>query len=346
LPQPPQADAQPADVPEDEAGGEPPPPPPGDDAASEPPASAEGPLEDRVLEAARAAIPAGLLAQLQAAVAAGLSRRPPPGKAGEARANRTRGRIAGTRRHVPGDGGRVAVVDTLRNAAPWQPLRRREADLAGRSLPSGRRVEVRSDDLRAHRYRQHLQTVTLFAVDASGSSALHRLAEAKGAVELLLADCYVRRDEVALVAFRGHAAELLLPPTRSLVRVKRSLAGLPGGGGTPLAAGIETAATLARAVLARGQQPSLVFLTDGRANVARDGTPGRERGEADALAAVRGLRALGVACLVIDTSPRPGPASRHLAEAMGARYLALPHADAATVARAVQAAAPDARVAA
>ena len=31
---------------------------------------------------------------------------------------------------------------------------------------------------------------------------------------------------------------MLLPPTRSLVRAKRSLAALPGGGGTPLAAGI------------------------------------------------------------------------------------------------------------
>ena len=59
------------------------------------------------------------------------------------------------------------------------------------------------------------------------------------AVELLLADCYVRRDEVAVIAFRGKGAELLLPPTRSLVRAKRALAGLPGGGGTPLAHALE-----------------------------------------------------------------------------------------------------------
>ena len=90
-------------------------------------------------------------------------------------------------------------------------------------------MEVRRDDFRIVRFRQRIGTTTVFAVDASGSSAMHRLGEAKGAVELLLADCYVRRDQVALLAFRGQGATLLLPPTGSLLRAKRSLAGLPGG---------------------------------------------------------------------------------------------------------------------
>ena len=159
------------------------------------------------------------------------------------------------------------------------------------------RVEVRREDFHVTRYRERAETTTIFVVDASGSSALHRLAEAKGAVELLLAECYVRRDRVALVAFRGAGAELLLPPTRSLVRAKRSLAGLPGGGGTPLACGLDAAALIAEGVLRRGGTPTLVVLTDGRANVARDGTHGRELAQRDATTAARRLRARGVAAV-------------------------------------------------
>ncbi|MFN5457531.1 VWA domain-containing protein, partial [Bradyrhizobium sp.] len=112
-------------------------------------------------------------------------------------------------------------------------------------------------------FKQRSGTTTIFVVDASGSSALQRLAEVKGAVELLLAECYIRRDEVALIAFRGKGAELLLPPTRSLTRAKRSLAALPGGGGTPLSAAIFAATELALAVKAKGQAPTIVLMTDG-----------------------------------------------------------------------------------
>jgi magnesium chelatase subunit D len=198
-------------------------------------------------------------------------------------------------------------------------------------------VEVRQDDFRITRYKQRSETTTIFVVDASGSAALHRLAEAKGAVELLLADCYVRRDRVAMVAFRGPGAELLLPPTRSLVRAKRSLAGLPGGGGTPLAAGIDAAVELADGVQRRGGTPVVVLLTDGRANVSREGIGGRAQAAEDALASARAFRVADLKALVVDMSPRPRPDAEKLAHEMGAVYLPLPHADAAALSGAVQA---------
>ncbi len=290
-------------------------------------------LEDQILEATKAAIPAGLLAQLQMGKLR-RSRSRATGKAGAVQNAQTRGRPAGVLHGEPRAGLRLNVVETLRAAAPWQRLRREERARSGQ--PSTR-IEVRQDDFRITRFKHKSETTTIFVVDASGSSALHRLAEAKGAVELLLADCYVRRDKVALVAFRGQGADVLLPPTRSLVRAKRSLAGLPGGGGTPLASGIDLGMILADSVKRRGGTPVLILMTDGRANVARDGSGGRTRANDEALAAARVVRSLEITALVIDTSPRPQQQGRDLAREMGAVYLPLPHADANSLTQAVRA---------
>ncbi len=316
-------------------------PPPEQDEQADPPPPDERTLEDLLLAAATAAMPRGLLAQLHSAENRA-RRSQGGGRAGALQKEAKRGRPAGVRAGDTRRGDRLNIIETLRAAAPWQRLRRRES-APGQGLASGSRrprVDVRAQDFRVTRYKQKSETATIFVVDASGSSALNRLAEAKGAVELLLADCYVRRDRVALISFRGRSAELLLPPTRSLVRAKRSLGGLPGGGGTPLAAGIDAAAQLADAVRRHGETPSIVFLTDGKANIGRAGAPGREAAEADALSAARALRASGVATLLVDTSPRTQPQAQQLAREMNALYLALPYADARGLSAAVRAALP------
>ncbi len=300
--------------------------PPDPDPSREPdPVDTGKPLEDRVLEAAQAAIPAGLLAQLREQ--AGRSRSV-AGKSGTLGRAGQRGRPAGVRAGDPRRSLRLNLIETLRAAAPWQGTRR---------APGQTRIAVRPGDIRVTHMKQRSETTTIFVVDASGSAALARLAEAKGAVELLLAECYVRRDRVAVLAFRGRAAQLLLPPTRSLVRAKRALAGLPGGGGTPLATGIDAGSALAADVRRRGGTPTLVLLTDGRANVARDGKGNRARAEEEALAAARQLRAAGMRVLLVDTSARPHAPNERLAMQMGARYLPLPYADAASLSRTIQA---------
>ena len=297
-------------------------------------------LSESVLEAAHAAIPAGLLAALQVGKAA-KARALAAGRSGAVQKSQTRGRPMGARRGEPRAGSRLNVIETLRAAAPWQKLRElQNPTAAGTQL---RRVQVRREDFHVTRFKQQSQTTTLFVVDASGSSALHRLAEAKGAVELLLADCYVRRDRVAVLAFRGKTAELLLPPTRSLARAKRALAGLPGGGGTPLASAIDAARELADQISRRGETPIVVLLTDGRGNMARDGTPGRVKAGQDALAAARQMRLSGVTALLLDTSPQPQAAAQALALDMGATYVPLPHAGAQAVSKIVQLAGASAR---
>jgi magnesium chelatase subunit D len=343
----PDSDTPPADPPEpppSPADAAPPAPPPPDaaDASGERP-EAEQPLEpaalqDMLLQAALAALPPDLLLRLQAGRSAAQQRAGAAGRSGAMVKGGRRGRPVGVRRGEPRGGLRLNVIETLRAAAPWQRLRRAAAEAAGRPADAPRRIEVRADDFHITPLRQRRETTTIFTVDASGSAALNRLAEAKGAVELLLADCYVRRDRVAVLGFRGRGAELLLPPTRSLVRAKRSLAALPGGGGTPLAAAIEASAALADAVQRRGDTPLVVLLTDGRGNVALDGTGGRQQAEADALQCATRLRLLGCAVLLIDTSPQPTPSAARLAEALRARYLPLPYADATRLSLAVRAA--------
>ncbi len=293
-------------------------------------------LAETVLAAATASIPGGLLARIRP-VGGELARPRSGGRAGVMQHATQHGRPAGVRRGEPRAGARLNIIATLRAAAPWQRLRR-PAESGYMPDAGGARIQVRREDFHVTRFRQRAQTTTIFALDASGSAALHRLAEAKGAVELLLADCYVRRDRVAVIAFRGRNAEILLPPTRSLVRAKRSLAGLPGGGGTPLAAGIDAAAHLAQGVLRQGGTPLLVLLTDGRANVSRAGTGGREQAWQEALLAARALRAARLGAMLVDTSPQPQPAAQRLAAEMHAAYLPLPHAGAADLSAAVRSA--------
>ena len=106
---------------------------------------------------------------------------------------------------------------------------------------------------------------------------------------------------------------------RSLARAKRSLAGLHGGGGTPLATAFDAARVMADQISRKGETPIVVLLTDGRGNMAHDGSPGRARADMDALAAARQLRLAGITALLLDTSPKPQAAAQVLVYEMGAR---------------------------
>lgn len=278
--------------------------------------------EEMLIEAVRALLPDDLLDRLRAQTA-----RIGKGEgSGAARKGNRRGRPLPSRPGRMGDGARVDLVATLRVAAPWQKLR------------TGPGVRVRAGDLRFRRFEEKSDRLLVFAVDASGSAALARLGEAKGAVELLLAQAYARRDHVALIGFRGAGAEVLLPPTRSLVQTKRRLAALPGGGGTPLAAGLKAALGMADQARRRGLTPTVIVLTDGRANIALDGRADRARAGEEAQAMGRALRAQGVDAVVIDTGNRPEPALKQLAQAMDGVWLPMPRADAQRLSKAVAAA--------
>ncbi|MGC9418932.1 MAG: magnesium chelatase subunit D [Rhodovulum sp.] len=286
------------------------------------------PLQDILLEAAKATLPADLLAML----AAKKANRGAGGNsgAGAKRKGNRRGRPIPSRRGRLDTGSRLDVISTLRAAAPWQTIRRQESRFE-------RSLHIRTDDFRIRRFEEKSDRLLIFVVDASGSAAMTRLAEAKGAVEILLAEAYARRDHVALVAFRNDGAELLLPPTRSLVQTKRRLAALPGGGGTPLASGLKVAMEVALQSKGRGMTPTVALMTDGRANIALDGSANRALAAEDATRMATAIRLQGFPSMVIDMGQRPERSLKALADTLGAPYIPLPRADADRLSSAVSA---------
>lgn len=219
----------------------------------------------------------------------------------------------------------LALIDTLRAAAPYQRLRAVERvtplqadtplNVVERSVTSeclcqrapqaerhdlkGLSIVVKPQDYRRKAREKRIGAYQLFVVDASGSmAARHRMEATKGAILSLLRDSYVHRDSVGLIVFRKDSAEVLLPFTRSVERAERLLATLPTGGKTPLAQGLRVAYTMCDRLLRRhsAERIQMICITDGRATSGASEDP---VGEAKQWARILGT--LPVDCIVIDT---------------------------------------------
>ena len=294
-----------------------------DEAPSDLPSSEK--LQEMMIAAAMASLPPDVLEGLLTKPGRNLGNT--SGRSGQFRSGMQRGRPLPPRTGRPGGHARLHILSTLRAAAPKQRLR-------GNTQQG--RVAIRSEDFHVHRYQQHSSSCLILALDASGSAALQRLAEAKGAVELLLQQSYARRDSVCIVSFKGAKAQLLLPMTRSLVRAKRAMMGLPGGGGTPLALALKMACEQATQLQRQGVTPILVVLSDGRANVNLQGLGGRAQAQADAQQWAAQWRQTGHRCLWIDTSLQPDTQVQNMAQTMGGSYLPMPQVQAQRMASAME----------
>ena len=203
----------------------------------------------------------------------------------------------------------LALVDTLRAAAPYQRLRAatktEQEKLSTQSQQlkhqggKGLSLVIKPQDYRRKAREKRIGAYQLFVVDASGSMAVrHRMEATKAAILSLLRDSYVHRDSVGLIVFRKDSAEVLLPFTRSVERAERLLATLPTGGKTPLAQGLRVAYTMCDRLLRRhsAERIQMICITDGRATSGASEDP---VGEAKQWARILGT--LPVDCIVIDT---------------------------------------------
>ncbi|HEV2799188.1 MAG TPA: magnesium chelatase ATPase subunit I [Pyrinomonadaceae bacterium] len=238
---------------------------------------------------------------------------------------RARGRYARAVAHRTGD-AKVALDATLRVAAASQSSRRRDEI-------SPRAFAIESGDLRYKQFTRRAGTLFIFAVDTSGSMALNRISQAKGALVRLLRQSYVKRDRVALVTFRERDARVLMQPSASSARACRLLDALPVGGATPLTSGLLRALEIAERAARRGtERIRLLVFTDGRANVPGDRQVGQDRAsvrrqiksEVERIGVA--LQRASVASVVVDTQNRftSGGEGRALAEALGGHYAHLP----------------------
>ena len=203
----------------------------------------------------------------------------------------------------------LALVDTLRAAAPYQRLRAatkmEQEKLSTQSQQlehqssKGLSIVVKPQDYRRKAREKRVGAYQLFVVDASGSmAARHRMEATKSAILSLLRDSYIHRDSVGLIAFRKESAEVLLPFTRSVERAERLLASMPTGGKTPLAHGLRMAYTMCDRLLRahRAERIQIICITDGRATSGDSEDP-----VAESKQWARILGTLPVDCIVIDT---------------------------------------------
>ena len=242
---------------------------------------------------------------------------------GQSKISFQRGRPLPSINGIPNGRNKLDLIGTLKSAAPWQLVRKEIS-----TIRDNLKIEFRTSDIQIKKFKDLKNRVIIFTVDASGSLAVGRLAEAKGAVELLLSNAYSSRDLVALISFRGESAETLLTPTRSLSKTKRVLGSLPGGGGTPLALGLMSTLKLSIDYSQKGFTPINVILTDGKANVDLKGENGRASALDDSAKVSKLFILNKLKTIVIDTSQRESETAKDLAQNLQGKYLLLPRANA------------------
>ncbi|WP_433968697.1 VWA domain-containing protein [Tunturiibacter gelidiferens] len=256
-----------------------------------------------------------------------LPQTPPPGKENEGTDEMTQQRFSSLSVRTPElrwtvDDSRSGTTGGRKGQAPGPVVRTRKNERPG-ELDSRLSVleaviqtgqpSPRPQDLYEKMREPLVASRFLFVVDSSGSHAAHeRMRMVKGAVAGLIERSLRRRDEVAVIVFRGESAEILVAPTSDVATVLAALEYLPTGGRTPLAHALELANQFVT------PETLLLLVTDGRANVPYGSNDAWD----DALQAAAKIQCPG---LVVDTesSNNAFGKAKELADTMRAECISL-----------------------
>ncbi len=188
----------------------------------------------------------------------------------------------------------IDIFGTILKAAPRQSARRK-----ANTVNDDVRLIVKKSDLQRKVREHRIGNTLIFVLDASGSLRANKRMEAlKGTIFNVLTEAYVKRDKVALIAFRDGDVDLALPITGSVDLANKRLRELPSGGNSPIADALSYAKRYIQSnqIKSRESKYVLIFLSDGRANASSFGDAPID----DAKKVAKALATLNVKKVFID----------------------------------------------
>lgn len=159
-------------------------------------------------------------------------------------------------------GDDIDIVATIKEAAIWQKFRGRKDNLI-----------INSSDIRVKQRQAKSSYTIIVAIDISGSmGASGRIKKAKEFCLGVLKNAYIKRENIAVIAFRESKAKCIVSPTRASLVIKNELNALSTGGKTPLAAALKEIYMLSRNIRKKEATRRVlsIIITDARANSKLD----------------------------------------------------------------------------
>jgi len=203
-------------------------------------------------------------------------------------------------------GVRITVIDNPHGTPISYTIPKREphdVDLTATIVSTMLRGSpiVEDEDVRVRVRRTRAKRLCVILLDSSGSmTAMRRIAMAKGIAMDFVKNAYVKRDELALICFKGLESKVLAHPTRRYGDVLRLLDEVRTGGRTPLSSALYDLFLMARTFKEKHKNAVVtgILVTDGKANVPLRGDVREEIEEL-----CRALKRTGVKLEIYDTRP-------------------------------------------